>query len=302
MSQEQQAAPSKGPGGGGEKRPIIIKKIIKKSHGGHHGGQWKVAYADFVTAMMAFFMLMWLLNAVSSKTLQGVADYFMPAVGIAGQNGSGLNGGTNPSVKDGLSSTKVKPKIKSHSTGTTKADQQMSDSDQNAEQEKFISIMNNLEEAIQGSAELKQFAENVMIDITPEGLRIQVMDTVNRAIFEHGSDRLQDFVKKILNVVGGMIKTLPNYLAVEGYTTPVDISGTQVDQWILSGARANAARLYLNNGIVPNEQVIRLVAKADREPFNPKDPSDPKNTRISIILLNANSVSKYQQGLPGSAQ
>ncbi len=288
-----------------DKPTIIIKRIKKAAHAGGHGGAWKVAYADFVTAMMAFFLLLWLLSAASDKTLQGIADYFTPTVGIKGQMGIGVKGGANPNFHDGVS---VSPKgsnaiiygvpmggaIPQAPQATSIIDMQ--------DDENFSSIVKELKDEVQKDPTLKGLADNILIDMTPEGLRIQIADEADKPMFKPGTDILQPHMQKILNLLGKIIKILPNYISISGHTRK-EPAGSKIPEatdqkWVLSAMRANAVREFLINGHINSDQILRIVGKADLEPILPDEPEDIRNIRISIVLLKKSLLTQQKQSFP----
>lgn len=285
-----------------KKANIIIKRIKKVQGGGHHGGAWKVAYADFVTAMMAFFLLMWLVSISSDKTLQGIAKYFTPTESISDKAGLGFDGGADANMEKGIgapneasSSLIYGSPSKGHRVDTARLPSNMTD----VEKDHFISIMNT----IQSDIELQSFADNINVDVTNEGLRIQIMDSDNRPMFKPNTSELQPYMEKILGVIGRMIKNQPNYISISGHTASLkDLSaGEGLDFWEISSERANEVRKYLTKRLLENKQVVKIVGRADREPFEPKDPYSIKNIRVGITLLNDASVSSYQRAAPDSS-
>lgn len=283
------------------KKNIIIVKRVKKSHEEHHGGMWKVAYADFVTAMMAFFLLMWLVNTVSNDKLKGLAEYFTPVIGLKGQTGVGLDGGSDPQSAKGLLSSKSSTdSVTKGSPKNGPLDSQVDSKDSvtESEQDKLVSVMNNLEQDLEGTTETSKYRENIQIEKNPEGIRIQIMDSINRSVFVSGSSDIQPYMMKFLDVVANLIKTLPNYISIEGHTSPgSDPAVANIDQWTLSINRADSIRKYYEKRIKP-EQVLKIIGRANTEPYDIEDPNNPKNARIVIILLNPDVVGKYKNAAP----
>jgi chemotaxis protein MotB len=328
--------------------PIIIIKRVKKSHGdAHHGGAWKVAYADFVTAMMAFFLLLWLLNATTQEQRKGISDYFAPASVSRNTSGSGsLLGGTTV-TKDGALNERGQPvrlplpssddfviepsdddmdtmrRMPEVDGPNDQAPEQAADanngklpgkegaqdpaasadkdgakdsgalSDQDVEkivrerEEKlFNAAAQELRQAINDSPDLRKLAENLLIDQTPEGLRIQIVDQDRRSMFELGSALPNPQTKLLLAEVAHVVAKLPNRIAVSGHTdsTPYAASSTYTN-WELSTDRAQASRRVLVESGLPADRIQRVMGKADREPLIPNDPASPRNRRISIVLL-----------------
>jgi chemotaxis protein MotB len=279
---------------------IIIKKIKKIEGGGHHGGAWKVAYADFVTAMMAFFLLMWLVSSSSEKTLQGISEYFTPTEAISDKAGLGFDGGVNPNMEEGVSAINATSSSliygspsKGHRVDAARLPGGMSD----AESEHLISIMNSITK----DKDLQNYSDNIAMDITEEGLRIQIMDSSNRPIFKPNTSELEPFTTKILTVIGKMIRNQPNYISITGHTATINGGADNdkaMDPWKISSDRAQVVRSYLTKNVIEPKQIAKIIGLADREPFDSKNPSDPRNIRVAITLLNKDSVSNYQKSVP----
>ena len=287
---------------------IIIKKIVKGG-GGHHGGAWKVAYADFVTAMMAFFLLLWLLNVTTDEQKHGVADYFAPSAASKSTSGSGgLMGGTSMTTEGarvGTSSPPTvtmemtpprqrKPAEEDESEGKGEAGEEsgeMSDEEimqqmAEREQEEFEKAEDALREAMKDSPGLSDMAENLIIDNTPKGLRIQLVDAENTSMFPSGGSKMQENLNKILEKVADIVHRLPNQIAISGHTDSVPFRRSDgYSNWELSSERANASRRALVGFGVPISRIASVTGKADTDPLVPEDPTLPTNRRISIVLL-----------------
>ncbi len=283
-----------------KKAPIIIKKIIASGHGGHHGGAWKVAYADFVTAMMAFFLLMWLLNAVPTEKLKGIAEYFEPSMGTSGQMGQGFKGGfSSIPQKEGL---KDQDKTKGFKYGVRSVgnivDIKKSGievSNEEKDNEMFYLVEGQLNKAITKDPEIKDYKNYIQFEITPEGLKINISDQNKSPMFKPGSSELTAFTKTILFKIAKLIQFTPNFLEISGFTDrTVSSTDTQYTNWELSSDRANAARKYLVKSGVPPEQIARVIGRADTDPADPTNPYSPRNRRITIVLLR-NSVMPYNK-------
>jgi len=289
---------------GGNDQPIVIKKIVKG--GGHHGGAWKVAYADFVTAMMAFFLLMWLLSMASDEQLQGVADYFSPTMAsMSSESGAGgVLGGTSMSTEKSMISN-TQPVVQPTESGANESlmnaaratyEQELSVTDsaqadaaeelQAAEEEKFTEVKDAIEQAMQNDPELADLSENLLIDVTSEGLRIQVVDSEGKPMFPSGSARMFPRTKKLMEQVGKIIQGVPNEISVRGHTDSVPY-GANADytNWELSSDRANASRRALRETGISSDRLNNVVGKADTEHLMPEDPTNARNRRISIVLL-----------------
>ncbi|MDX2050737.1 MAG: flagellar motor protein MotB [Rickettsiaceae bacterium] len=280
---------------------IIIIKKVKKHHDEHHGGAWKVAYADFVTAMMAFFLLMWLINTVSTDQLRGIAAYFMPEIGLEGSNGTGFDGHPYSSPTSRALDTQASKEALANGSAVNDYNdkreiyrERIIDSDA----AKLISVMNNLEQNMDGSGEISKFKDNLIIEKTPEGIKIQIVDSLSRSVFKPGTAEVQPYMNKFLYIISELIKTVPNYISIEGHTAKeYDNRAGQVDQWDLSIQRANVIRKFYQNRIKP-DQILRVEGHADTAPYDFKDLTSPKNSRIVIILLNTNTVGKLQSPVP----
>ena len=283
------------------KRPIIIKRI-KKGGGGHHGGAWKVAYADFVTAMMAFFLLMWLLNATTEEQRKGIAEYFDPTpmeVSSSTSGAGGVMGGMTISV-EGAQRSQSSPITPNQTPPTTSLDSEAQINAKTAEEltqealeaevkaredKKFEDIKKKIEEQIE-SSDLKELKKNLMIDMTPEGLRIQIVDQDGASMFPSGSAVPFEKTTKLLSLVAQIIKSMPNQISIRGHTDGVPYSkGANYTNWELSGDRANASRRVLLQSGIEEKKVSNVVGKADTEHLNVKDAKDPQNRRISVVLL-----------------
>ena len=300
-------------------RPIIIKKV-KKVVGGHHGGAWKVAYADFVTAMMAFFLLMWLINTTSPEQKRGIADYFAPASVSKSQQGSdGLLGGTSfqedgarsggssrpqPETQQ-VSDERAKKKKKVGDGEGAKASAEAEDISQASlnkalsmrERAQFERAEQSLRQAMQDMPEFAELSKHMIIDQTPEGLRIQIVDQEGRAMFAAQSAQPLPRAEKLLSAITGVIERLPNRISISGHTDTRP-SGTEgYSNWELSSDRANASRKVLADAGLDPERIYQVSGKAGSEPLYPDDPDLPGNRRISIVLLREAPVLPDSHGI-----
>ncbi len=271
------------------KRPIIIKKIKKGGHG-HHGGAWKVAYADFVTAMMAFFLLLWLLSSASKETLAGLSEYFTPTQGIKDSQGIGFEGGTAASTEGIAKSNKSAPGLVSGQTPSgTVADNPSSPAkeESDADDNLFKASEAAVQQAIAQDAQLQQYAENIAIQQTPEGLRIDITDSDKFAMYERGSAVMTIHAQTILTRMAEFIKKMPNFMSISGHTdaSPAESGKADYTNWELSADRAQSARRYLQRSGVEPERTKKVMGLADRELFTPSEPRGPKNRRVSILML-----------------
>ncbi len=269
--------------------PIIIKKIKKGGHG-HHGGAWKVAFADFVTAMMAFFMLMWLLSSTTVEQRIAVSAYFNDPLATTGLSGNGagnpvLTGGAGILAGNGENPFTSQSTNKDNTTTSGAAQEEQEDADK-LDRARMIKMMDELKEVVDAGKGLKDYADQVLFDITPEGLRIQIVDKENRAMFDQGSAHLQNYTADILHEIVKVISEAPNRISVSGHTdaTPYSMNG-DYGNWELSADRANAARRELVEGGLPEEKIGRVVGLGSSDLLDPSQPRAPINRRISIVVL-----------------
>ncbi len=292
-------------------RPIIVKKIIEEGHGGHHGGAWKVAYADFVTAMMAFFLLMWLLGATEEKDRKAIADYFAPTMvqlknGSAGTNG--LFGGESIVDRDNYAKRASQTgtnaiTIPQDATGTNDDKGKASRS---AQQAQFEQLKKEIEQRLEARKDLQKLMKNVRFTDTREGLRIDLVDEADFSMFALSTDALVPKAAELLREVAQVINGMPNPVIIRGHTDALPYaSGKTMNNWMLSTARAEATRKALVVGGINPGQVARIEGVADKEPFNPQDRNDPANRRMSITLAFTGSAAGAAGAsgapLPGSS-
>jgi len=281
--------------------PIVIKKVKKGGAHAHHGGAWKVAYADFVTAMMAFFLLMWLINTTNPEQKKGIADYFAPASVSATTSGTGGILGGTALAQDGTKQAGSQSVIEqtapeapnTQQTGATTPQSAAVNNDQSAadqhEQASFQSAAESLRQALQDLPELAELSKQLLVDQTPEGLRIQLIDQEGRSMFKENSAQPNDRAKVLLRAVGKVIDQLPNRVTIAGHTSAT--SGVKnPGDWQLSAQRADAARQVLQGAGVDPDRVYQVSGKAASDPLYPDDPSLPGNRRITIVLLREKPV------------
>ena len=276
-------------------RPIVIKRI-KKVAGGHHGGAWKIAYADFVTAMMAFFLLMWLLGSTASGDLKGIADFFLNPlkVGMSGGTGAGdatsvlKGGGKDLSSSSGqVKNGEVEAKKKAPTLREAKAEQLRKEFERR-EKVTLNELKQNIEKLIEGNSMLRQFKNQLLIDVTPEGLRIQIIDEQNRPMFDTSSAELKPYTKVILREIGKALNSVPNKVSFSGHTDAAQFGGGEkgFSNWELSSNRANASRREMIAGGMDENKVMRVVGLASTLLFDKNDPLSSSNRRINIVVLN----------------
>lgn len=279
----------------GHNQPIIINKKVKKGDGhGHHGGAWKVAYADFVTAMMAFFLLLWLLSTTTEEQRSGIADYFTPTTStiaqvsgaggiLAGQtvsdSGARIGEGGTPSVVVELTPPSREARQKDIEELAAKR-----------EQEAFETALQALEKAITNSPELSDLRNNIQIDMTPEGMRIQIVDQEGGALFRAGSAEMNARTRQLIGQIAQVVKDLPNDISISGHTDATPFSRGDYTNWELSSDRANSSRRELIGSGIDPSRIVQVVGKADQEPLVEEDPFLPQNRRVSIVLRRAAPV------------
>ncbi|HUW50169.1 MAG TPA: flagellar motor protein MotB [Sulfuricella sp.] len=276
-------------------RPIIVKRIKKNAHG-RHGGAWKIAYADFVTAMMAFFLLMWLLQSSTKGELEGIAEYFkMPLkVAMSGGTGSGdstsviKGGGKDLKRKEGETQKIIEPIQKKVITPV--APDQKAKKQEFAKQElkKLQGLKERIEKAIETSPMLKQFKDQILLDITTEGLRIQIVDEKNRPMFDLGSAHMKSYTTQVLREIGKMLNEVPNMISLSGHTDAMPYSSGEkgYSNWELSADRANSSRRELIAGGMEEGKILRVVGLSSAVMLDQTDPYNPINRRIALIVLN----------------
>ena len=272
------------------KSTVIVRRVKKVQGGGHHGGAWKVAYADFVTAMMAFFMVMWLVGALTTKQREAVSDYFKnpsPLVGTSPAPAPGMNGpggASNSMIK--LGGTMELPRAPGSEFAQKAAAEQTAEERRAQEKQRLEALKQELEEAISKSQALEPFKDQLLLDITPEGLRIQIVDKQNRPMFDMGSARLMPYTQQILGELSRFINQVPNHISISGHTD-ITAYSTQIgySNWELSADRANAARRALLEGGMDEAKVSRVIGLASSVLFDKTNPQNPINRRISIVVM-----------------
>ncbi len=273
-----------------ESKTIVVKRI-KKVAAGHHGGAWKIAYADFVTAMMAFFLLMWLLGSTTQGDLEGIADYFKTPLKVAMAGGSGagasnsiLNGGGKDLTKKSgqVKNSEDKNPIKKISLKTAKVDFSAQ------EAEALKQLKEKILQAIEANPNLRKYKNQLLIDMMTDGLRIQVVDDMQRPMFALSSAELQPYVKDILREIGHMLNGVPNKISLSGHTDSHAFAKGEkaYSNWELSADRANASRRELAAGGMDEAKLIQVVGLSSAILFDRSNPMNPINRRISIIVMN----------------
>jgi chemotaxis protein MotB len=279
-------------------QPIIIKKVKKGGHGAH-GGAWKIAYADFVTAMMAFFLLMWLLGSTTEGDKKGIQDFFQSPLKIAMSGGTGAGdatsvikgGGTDLSQSHGqVKRGDTPPSNKTYNAEAVKAAQRR------AEQERLETLSDKVKDVLASSPKLSEFKNQIKLDMTRDGLRIQIVDEQNRPMFQSGDATVQPHMREILRAIGEVLSEVPNKLTLEGHTDAKPLgSGAGYSNWELSSDRANASRRELRAGGLSDTRVLRVQGLAASVPFDRDDPLNPINRRISIIVMTREAEDRFFQ-------
>jgi chemotaxis protein MotB len=285
-------------------QPIIIKRIKKSGHAAH-GGAWKIAYADFVTAMMAFFLLMWLLGSTTEGDKKGIADYFQSPLKVALMGGSGsgdsshvIKGGGTDLTRSGgqVKRGEVDPNRKTVNLAAMKAEQRV------AEATRLEAVRKQVEDILASNPHLASMSSQIRLDMTSDGLRIQIIDEQNRPMFDSGSALVKPYMRELLRQIGEVLATVPNRLTLEGHTDAkpfaADVNGQGYGNWELSADRANASRRELLAGGLPQDRVLRVQGLAASSLFEPANPQGAANRRISIIVMNRDAEDRLLQKNP----
>ena len=284
-----------------EVRPIIVKRI-KKVAGGAHGGAWKIAYADFVTAMMAFFLLMWLLGSTTKGTLQGIAEYFQTPLKVAMSGGEGSGDSSSILKGGGKDLTASEGQVKKSDSVRNKKSYSLKDAEATlalADAAHLKQLKQKIEAVIDANPTLKQYKKQLLLDMTTDGLRIQIVDDQNRPMFASAKADLQPYTRELLDEIGVALNEVPNRISISGHTdaTPYGSGIRGYSNWELSADRANATRRELiSAGMDPNK-MLRVIGLSSSVLFTKDNPVDPINRRISIIVMNKRAeLSATQDG------
>ncbi|MGE0754613.1 MAG: flagellar motor protein MotB [Alphaproteobacteria bacterium] len=299
-----------------ENQPIIVKKI-KKVAGGHHGGAWKVAYADFVTAMMAFFLLLWLLASTSPQQKAGIAEHFTPTIGLKDSKGIGFQGGLKSGPKGQSKQDLTAPGLvagqvqqgevakapqdeiaheKKDATDAYKEAENVpkeveeaskkEEGQGNEDTQTFKKTFDEVKQVLQENKDLEEYKNNIIVQDTPEGLKIDLIDDRKKPMFMPGRAVLTDVGKKVLDSMVNIIIKTPNNIAIHGHTDAQQaVANPLYTNWELSADRSNAARRFLSSTQLQQERVVKVIGNADRELLVPDEPHNPRNRRITILLM-----------------
>ena len=285
----------------GQLQPIIIKRVKKGGHGGHHGGAWKIAYADFVTAMMAFFLLMWLLGSTAQGDLQGIAQYFQSPLKVALTGGSGsgesssiLKGGgrdlqrTNGNLRAGEMDQEARRRALDALRADIAAEDEM----------RMRDIRMRIEKAVESKPQLQALKQQLRMEVTPDGLRVQIVDEQGRAMFNSGSARVNDHMRELLRSLGEVLNTANGRVVLSGHTDASAYSGGErgYSNWELSADRANASRRELVAGGLGEDRMIRVMGMGSSVPFDMADTLAPMNRRISLLVLGRLGQERWARG------
>ncbi len=283
-------------------QPIIVKKIKKGGHAAH-GGAWKIAYADFVTAMMAFFLLMWLLGSTTEGDKKGIADYFQSPLKVSMFGGSGSGDAAHVVKGGGQDLTRSTGQVK---RGDVEAKRdtinlhKLKAEQMRAEVSRLENIKAQIEAKISANPQLSALKSQIRLDMTRDGLRIQIVDGENRPMFSSGSAVVQPYMRDLLREIGAVLQEVPNHLTLEGHTDslPFASGSATYGNWELSADRANASRRELMAGGMAEDRILRIHGLAASLPLDPKDPAAPQNRRISIIVMNREAENRVFHTLP----
>ena len=283
-------------------QPIIVKKIKKGGHGAHSGA-WKIAYADFVTAMMAFFLLMWLLGSTTDGDKKGIAEYFQSPLKVSLFGGSGSGDSSHVLRGGGEDLTRQGGQVK---RGDIDSDQKhmnllaLKEQQRRAEKARLEALRDRVEEVMASNPQLAALRSQIRLDMTRDGLRIQIVDADNRPMFDSGSAVVKPAMRELLRVLAQLFTEVPNRLTIEGHTDSQAFAAGErgYSNWELSSDRANASRRELVAGALPDDRVLRVLGLAASQPFDRDQPASPANRRISIIVMNRDAEDRiFRAGL-----
>ncbi|GHB10246.1 flagellar motor protein MotB [Salinicola rhizosphaerae] len=274
--------------GNGERRPVIVKRKRVQA-AGHHGGAWKIAYADFMTALMALFLVLWILSTVSERELENIAEYFRTPLAVALTGGDKNTASTSAIPGGGDDPTKVDGEVRRKNVR-----EQTRSSD---EQRNLRYLRDRLQSVIQSDPQLRELSSQLRMDFSPEGLRVQIVDSEKRPMFELGSDRLEPYMQKILERIAPVLNEMPNPISISGHTDDLPYAGGEkgYSNWELSADRANASRRELTAAGLAPDKLLRVAGMGSRVTLPDTRPSDAVNRRISIVVLDNRAASAIEQ-------
>jgi len=285
-------------------QPIVVRRI-KRGGGGHHGGAWKIAYADFVTAMMAFFLLMWLIGSTAKGDLDGIAQFFQTPLKVALQGGSGSGDASSLIRGGGQDLTRSAGQVKRGDIEAPKKTinlQAHAGEHEQKEAARLSELKVEIESMLESNPLVKDYKSQLLLDMTSEGLRIQIVDARNRPMFDLASAELKPYTKEILRQIGASLNGVENRIGLSGHTDATPFAGGEkgFSNWELSASRANASRRELIAGGMSEAKVVRVVGLASTVMFDKLDPNNPINRRISIIVMNKKTEESVLRDAVGS--
>ncbi len=287
-------------------QPIIIKRVKKGGHSAH-GGAWKIAYADFVTAMMAFFLLMWLLGSTSEGDKKGIADFFQNPMKVSLNGGGSGSGDSSHIIKGGGTDlSRQNGQVKRGDVEAPRATlnlRALKEEQRKAEQERLEELKEKVSEVLASNPKLAGMRSQIRLDLTKDGLRIQIVDENSRPMFDSGSAVVKTYMRDLLQEIGSVLAEVPNRLTLEGHTDAQSFGGGSrgYSNWELSSDRANASRRELLAGGLPDGRVLRVQGLASSNPLTRDDPNSPTNRRISIIVMNRDAEDRMFMTGPETA-
>ncbi len=282
-------------------QPIIIKRVKKGGHA-KHGGAWKIAYADFVTAMMAFFLLMWLLGSTTEGDKKGIADFFNAPLKVSFTGGSGSGDSSSVIHGGGADLSRATGQVKAGDIPAPRRTinlKVLQAEQRRAEQARLDELKKKVEELIASSPKLAAMRSQIRLDMTRDGLRIQIVDEQNRPMFDSGSAIVKPYMRELLQDIGLVLSEVPNRITLEGHTDAQPFSAGErgYSNWELSSDRANASRRELVSGGLPDDRTLLVQGLASSKLLEPKEPQSPSNRRISIIVMNREAENRVLRTL-----
>jgi len=287
-------------------QPIIIKRVRKGGHN-KHGGAWKIAYADFVTAMMAFFLLMWLLGSTTDGDKKGIADFFNAPLKVSLMGGSGSGDSSSVVRGGGADLTRSTGQVKDGDTPSKKrllSLKALQAEQKRAEVTRLEALKKKVEDALSASPKLAAMKSQIRLDMTRDGLRIQIVDEQNRPMFDSGSAVVKPYMRELLREIGHVLSDVPNRITLEGHTDAQPFSGGErgYSNWELSSDRANASRREIIAGGLPEDRMLQVQGLASSKLFVPAQPGHPMNRRISVIVMNREAEDRLLRLLPNQGE
>ncbi|MFT4099911.1 MAG: flagellar motor protein MotB [Burkholderiaceae bacterium] len=278
-------------------QPIVVKRIKKVAGHGGHGGAWKIAYADFVTAMMAFFLLMWLLGSTTKGDLQGIADYFSSPLKVALSGGRGSGDSSSLIDGGGADLTRTVGQVRRGDVESQNRNinlQAFKAEQARRERQELLALSKRVEQMLLSNPRLAEFRSQIRLELTPDGLRIQIVDEQNRPMYDTGSAIVKDYMRELLRSIGKVLNDVPNRITISGHTDSAQYGSGErgYSNWELSSDRANAARRELVAGGMQEAKVLRVLGLASALPLDAEHPEAAINRRISLIVMNAEAVER----------